>query len=228
MKKKKLRYRIIRIKRIFSGVYWCITWTKSLTNLHKSLICLWVNWYRLYINKLRKNAFIPIINTGHKYLGILEYTCINTGHKYLGILEYTCINTGHKYLGILEYTCINTGHKYLGVLEYTCINTGHKYLGVLEYTYKYRTQILRYTRIHVYKYRTQMLRYTRIHVYKYRTQILRYTRIHVYFDKLWHTDMTDTKKQRVHWQFTKKLFSSWLGLESMTGLHKRQLNLSLN
>jgi hypothetical protein len=91
MKKKKLRYRIIRIKRIFSGVYWCITWTKSLTNLHKSLICLWVNWYRLYINKLRKNAFIPIINTGHKYLGILEYTCINTGHKYLGILEYTCI-----------------------------------------------------------------------------------------------------------------------------------------
>ena len=60
-------------------------------------------------------------NTGHKYLGILEYTCINTGHKYLGVLEYMCINTGHKYLGILEYTCINTGHKYLGVLEYTCI-----------------------------------------------------------------------------------------------------------
>ena len=34
--KKKLSYRIIRIKRIFSGVYWCVTWTKSLTNLHKS------------------------------------------------------------------------------------------------------------------------------------------------------------------------------------------------
>ena len=49
--------------------------------------------------------------------------------------------------------------------------------------------------------------------WKYRTQILRCTRIHVYFDKLWHTDMTDTKKQQVHWQFTKKLFSSWLGLE---------------
>ena len=25
-----------RNKHIFSGVYWCITWTKSLTNLHKS------------------------------------------------------------------------------------------------------------------------------------------------------------------------------------------------
>ena len=63
-KNKKLSYRIIRIKRIFSGVYWCITWTKSLANLHKSLqtfICLWVNWSRLYINKLRKNAFNPII-----------------------------------------------------------------------------------------------------------------------------------------------------------------------
>jgi hypothetical protein len=36
MKKKILSYRIIRIKHIFSGVYWCITWTKSLTNLHKS------------------------------------------------------------------------------------------------------------------------------------------------------------------------------------------------
>jgi hypothetical protein len=49
MKKKKLSYRIIRIKRIFFGVYWCITWTKSLTNL-------WVNWSRLYINKLRKKC----------------------------------------------------------------------------------------------------------------------------------------------------------------------------
>ena len=82
MKKKKLSYRIIRIKRIFSGVYWCITWTKSLTNLHKSpshfsgvywcitwtkslttcikilrtFICLWVNWSRLYINQLRKKC----------------------------------------------------------------------------------------------------------------------------------------------------------------------------
>jgi hypothetical protein len=43
MKKKKISYRIIRIKRIFSGDYWCITWTKSLTNLH-----MWVNWSRLY------------------------------------------------------------------------------------------------------------------------------------------------------------------------------------
>ena len=34
--KKILSYRIIRIKHIFFGVYWCITWTKSLTNLHKS------------------------------------------------------------------------------------------------------------------------------------------------------------------------------------------------
>ena len=62
--KQILSYRIISIKRIFSGVYWCITWTKSLTNLHKSLrtfICLWMNWSRLYINKLRKNAFNPII-----------------------------------------------------------------------------------------------------------------------------------------------------------------------
>jgi hypothetical protein len=52
--KKKLSYRIIRIKRIFSEVYWCITWTKSLINLH--CICLWVNWSRLYINKLRKKC----------------------------------------------------------------------------------------------------------------------------------------------------------------------------
>jgi hypothetical protein len=62
--KKKLSYRItcIRYKRIFSGVYWCITWTKSLTNLHKSP-CLWVNWSRLYINKLRKKCVYgnPII-----------------------------------------------------------------------------------------------------------------------------------------------------------------------
>ena len=36
MKKKILSYRIIRIKRIFFVVYWCITWTKSLTNFHKS------------------------------------------------------------------------------------------------------------------------------------------------------------------------------------------------
>jgi hypothetical protein len=43
MKKKKLSYRIIRIKRIFSWVYWCITWTNSPTNLHRTFICLWVN-----------------------------------------------------------------------------------------------------------------------------------------------------------------------------------------
>ena len=63
-KKKILSYRIIRIKSIFSRVYWCITWTRSLTNLHKSLrtfICLWVNWSKLYINKLRNNVFNPII-----------------------------------------------------------------------------------------------------------------------------------------------------------------------
>jgi hypothetical protein len=54
-----LSYRIIRIKRIFFGVYWCITWTKSLTSLHN--ICLLVNWSRLYINKLRTNAFNPIL-----------------------------------------------------------------------------------------------------------------------------------------------------------------------
>jgi hypothetical protein len=33
--KVNFQNRIIRIKHIFSGVYWCITWTKSLTNLHK-------------------------------------------------------------------------------------------------------------------------------------------------------------------------------------------------
>ena len=60
MEKKILSYRIIRIKHIFCRVYWCITWTnRSLTNLHKSLqtfICLWVNWSKLYINKLRKKC----------------------------------------------------------------------------------------------------------------------------------------------------------------------------
>ena len=61
--KNKLSYRIIRIKRIFSGVYWCITWTKSLikliclwVNWSRLYICLWVNWSRLYINKLRKKC----------------------------------------------------------------------------------------------------------------------------------------------------------------------------
>jgi hypothetical protein len=64
-KKKILSYRIIRIKHIFSGVYWCITWTKSFTNLHKSLrtlICLWVNWSRSYINKLRKKCVLSYNN----------------------------------------------------------------------------------------------------------------------------------------------------------------------
>ena len=56
-RKQILSYRIIRIKHIFSGVYWCITWTKSLTNLHKrTFIWLWVNWSRLYINKFRKKC----------------------------------------------------------------------------------------------------------------------------------------------------------------------------
>jgi hypothetical protein len=74
------------------------------------------------------------------------------------------------------------------ILRYTRIHVHKYWTQILRCTrihvYKYRTQILRCTRIHVYKYRTQILRYTRIHVYKYRTQILRCTRIHVYFDKL--------------------------------------------
>ncbi len=56
MKKKKLSYRIIRIKRIFSGVYWCITWTKSLTKF----VCEWIGPGYASINS-GKNAFIPII-----------------------------------------------------------------------------------------------------------------------------------------------------------------------
>jgi hypothetical protein len=65
------------------------------------------------------------------------------------------------------------------IKTYNCIIKSGKVL-LPHYFWKYRTQILRCTRIHVYKYRTHILRYTRIHVYKYRTQIHRYTRIHVY------------------------------------------------
>ena len=36
-----------------------ITWTNSLTSKRRTFICLWVNWSRLCINKLRKNAFNP-------------------------------------------------------------------------------------------------------------------------------------------------------------------------
>jgi hypothetical protein len=49
MKKKKLSYRIIRIKRIFSGVYWCITWTKF-------LFCY---IYILYVNFFDNSAITP-------------------------------------------------------------------------------------------------------------------------------------------------------------------------
>ena len=51
-----------RIKRFFSGVYLCITWTihsqtnKSPNDFYESL---WVTWSRLYINKLRKKCFNP-------------------------------------------------------------------------------------------------------------------------------------------------------------------------
>ena len=65
------------------------------------------------------------------------------------------------------------------IKTYNCIIKSGKVL-LPHYFWKYRTQILRCTRIHVYKYRTHILRYTRIHVYKYRIHILRYTRIHVY------------------------------------------------
>ena len=57
--KKKLSYRIIKIKRISSGVYWCITWTKSLTNLHKSPSEGIGPSYAS--NNSEKNAFNPII-----------------------------------------------------------------------------------------------------------------------------------------------------------------------
>ena len=61
---KILSYRIIRIKRIFSGVYWCITWTNSLASLQKS-----PSDFYLFVSELvqvtsinpGKNAFNPII-----------------------------------------------------------------------------------------------------------------------------------------------------------------------
>ena len=40
--KNKLSYRIIRIKLIFSGVYWCIMCTKSLTNFGLLFVCEWI------------------------------------------------------------------------------------------------------------------------------------------------------------------------------------------
>ena len=57
-KKNILSYRIIRIKRIFFGVYWP-SHSQTFIKVLRTFICLWVNWSRLYINKLRKNAFNP-------------------------------------------------------------------------------------------------------------------------------------------------------------------------
>jgi hypothetical protein len=68
MKKKILSYRIIRIKRIFSGVYWCITWTKSFTNLHKSPGYTSIN--------SGKNAFNPIIFTISLWLHVKHFIAL--------------------------------------------------------------------------------------------------------------------------------------------------------
>ena len=70
MKKKILSYRIIRIKRIFSGVYWCITWTKSLTNFHKSPGPIFLN----SLQTLRMSLSVAYCKTDWPAIDIINKT----------------------------------------------------------------------------------------------------------------------------------------------------------
>jgi hypothetical protein len=140
--KKKLSYRIIRIKRIFFVVYWCITWTKSLCDYRVVPLLMIYFWYleckSVYyrIKHIFFGVYLCITSTDNSFINYITFTSDNSFINYItftsdnSFKDYITFTSDNSFINYITFTSYNSFINYITFKSEVCEWLGPSYTSI--------------------------------------------------------------------------------------------------